>query len=509
MANLQHIRLGSHKGLQSARLTDLGRINIVCGPNNSGKTTILECIARPSLHVAGLKISDAIAKSIAEEGVRGGVGWGGKNQALNQQYIEAVKKGFSVQSIWFRDEFQKLIESVDWTFAGNWGNPEGNLGPSFQKRFPDHPPSVLIPAKRRLETSNEVHALHKILPEGDGILGFLFRAKNQDESSADRKSFEEIKVGFQEISSGYDFDIFFSSATVPPTSSAEKTNHTVVELRFRRKGANWIPASDCGLGLQELLIVLYFALASEHEMVLVEEPENHLHPEIQRRLIAFLRERTKKQFFLSTHSSVFLNTQFADRVFTCRMTDSVHIENATSRAAALTELGYSIADNLVSDLVVLCEGPKDKLVLDEFFQKMGLLDRANIKVWPLGGDIMGQVDLSVFQESHKLIALLDGDPGSSAVRKRFVSKCEEQKIHVTRLKRYSLENYFSVAAIASVMKGQMPAGIMELKPNERVSDQLGFEVKNNGGRITKEMKLEDIKGTDFEEFLMQVESLLD
>jgi len=146
-------------------------------------------------------------------------------------------------------------------------------------------------------------------------------------------------------------------------------------------------------------------------------------------------------------------------------------------------------------------------VLEEFFQKMGLFDRSNIKVWPLGGDIMDQLDLSVFQESHKLIALIDGDPGSSAVRKRFLKKCEELKIPVMRLKRYSMESYFSFSAIASVMKGQMPAGITELDPNKSVSDQLGFEVKNNGGKIAKEMKLDDIKGTDLEEFFQQVEKL--
>jgi len=81
---------------------------------------------------------------------------------------------------------------------------------------------------------------------------------------------------------------------------------------------------------------------------------------------------------------VFLNTELADRVFTCRLLpDGVRVENTTNRAAVLTELGYSIADNLVSDLVVLCEGPKDKPVLEEFFHKMGLTDQFNIKLWPL------------------------------------------------------------------------------------------------------------------------------
>lgn len=71
-----------------------------------------------------------------------------------------------------------------------------------------------------------------------------------------------------------------------------------------------------------------------------------------------------------------------------------------------------------------------------------------------------------------------------------------------------MENYFSIAGIASVMKGQMPSDITELDPTKRVSDQLGFEVKQNSGKIAKAMKLEDIKGTDLERFLRQVASIL-
>jgi hypothetical protein len=501
MTSLQHVRLRPHKGLKDATLHDLEKLNVVCGPNNSGKTTVLECLANPKFYVPGLSFSGDAAKSLAKESAHG-FGWGSGNRHLDEMFIRLVEQAITSENVWFADEFEKLFGKVNWGQFGNWASPSGQLQRTFPAKFSNPPKTVLIPAKRRLETIKVVEAADQIQPDGAGILNFLFTAKNQDGSFSIRKKFDEICVAFSEISAGYEFELFV--ATDPNT----RPSPTLVELSFRRKGTSWIKASDCGLGLQELLIVLYFALASEHEVVLVEEPENHLHPEIQRRLVTFLREKTTKQFFLSTHSSVFLNTQFADRVFVCRMTDSVHVENATSRAVLLTELGYSIADNLVSDLVVLCEGPKDKPVLEEFFQKMGLPERGNIKVWPLGGDIMDQLDLSVFQEAHQLIALVDGDPGSSAVRKRFLKKCEELKIPVTRLERYSMESYFSLAAIASVMKGQMPASITALDPKKSVSEQLGFEVKKNGGKIARDMKLEDIKGTDLERFLQQVASLL-
>lgn len=503
MPTFSHIKLKPYKGLKGATLSELEKINVICGPNNSGKTTVLECIENTKLHVIGKPLDAEACARIDQISMQ--------NKHWNQpKFADAYPKMLvevtTQQPAWFSDEvdrFWKILQGVWQKQFGNSSTPGGQLEVSkgYFAEFSLAPLVVLIPAKRRLETSKQVNVFDEILPDGTGVLNFLFTAKNKDESSSVRKQFAAICDAFLEISAGCEFDVFFKEKNAQGSSST-----TVVELRFRRKGGAWIQAADCGLGLQELLIFLYFALASEHEVVLIEEPENHLHPEIQRRLIAFLR-KTEKQFFLSTHSSVFLNTQFADRVFTCRMTDSVQIENATSRAAALTELGYSIADNLVSDLVVLCEGPKDKLVLDEFFQKMGLLDRCNIKVWPLGGDIMDQLDLSVFQETHKLIALLDQDPGSSAIRNRFQKKCEELKIPVTRLKRYALENYFSVSAIAAYMKGQMPTGITKLAPNKPVAEQLGFEVKKNGGKIAKEMKLEDLKGTDLEDFLNHVARL--
>ena len=131
------------------------------------------------------------------------------------------------------------------------------------------------------------------------------------------------------------------------------------------------------------------------------------------------------------------------------------MENVTSRATALHELGYSIADNLVSDLIILVEGPTDRPVLEEFLAKEGLLQNFSIKVWPMGGDIMSQLDLSIFTASYKVIALVDHDPGSDKERKRFEDNCTAAKIPLHRLERRSIENYFSITAFRDVFGDQI------------------------------------------------------
>jgi len=198
---------------------------------------------------------------------------------------------------------------------------------------------------------------------------------------------------------------------------------------------------------------------------------------------------------------------YIDNIYFTYFEDSVKVTNAMSRAIVLDRLGFSVSDNLVSDLIILVEGPKDKPVVEEFLSKMGLLYKYDIKTWPLGGDNMGQVDLTVFAENYKVVALIDNDPGSESTRKRFVEKCKELGITCTRLIRYSLENYFSIRALREVFNEQFPKNIKTIDPKKKLEDQIGINVKNNNHKISRQMTLEEIEGTDLFNFLLNVKKL--
>ena len=170
------------------------------------------------------------------------------------------------------------------------------------------------------------------------------------------------------------------------------------------------------------------------------------------------------------------------------------------------DIAYSVQQT--SDLVILTEGPRDKIPLQILLQKMNLLSKYNIKFWALGGDIMNQQDLSVLAESYNLFALIDRDPGSEKSRKEFIQNCKEVGIPYHRLERYSLENYFPLRAYKEVFGSQIPAEVEEIKPNVKVSDQISLDPKNRLKQVAMSTELSDLKDTDLEKVLRQINQML-
>jgi hypothetical protein len=202
-----------------------------------------------------------------------------------------------------------------------------------------------------------------------------------------------------------------------------------------------------------------------------------------------------------------LNGALVDRVFLTRFEDEVIVDDATTRAKILDELGYAVADNLTSDLIILIEGPSDRPVIEHYLIKMGLYADYNIKLWALGGDIMDQHNLSVFIDKYSIIGLIDNDPGSKDVRRNFRRMCRALGIPCVQLSAYSIENYFSVGALREVFKTQIKEEITTIDPNIKLEEQIGIDVKRNNEKLAAAMNLKEIEGTDLHRFLLRVEKM--
>ncbi|MBN2510762.1 MAG: ATP-binding protein [Spirochaetales bacterium] len=501
------IKVKNHKGVRSIHLNSLGKINILFGKNNSGKTSIVEGINKKDCVAVG-KALDDVSGLINHFSVDAGKYFDNiarKATAAFQNYLEGLK---SAGTIWYYGEEDQIIDQCAKDLSSD--KDLKNIKNMFEMQeilsrwFEDvaaNFKSILIPPKRKLESSVEINLDQEIEPYGGGVVNHLFYLKNQSPSTEEYKLFKRIFEAFSEISD-YEFDI------VPDL----KNNIQIIFKRFEEEV--WIPAEDSGLGLADLLTMITFAIGTNHSIICLEEPESHLHPEMQKRFLTFLKGVENKQFILSTHSYIFLNPSVVDRIFYVQYTGSeVQVTDETENAKVLFNLGYSISDHLIADAIVIVEQPSDIPVIGRVLHWAGLNRRFNINYFPLSGDVRAYLDLGIFSRRQNVIALTFSREENEVATSRFYKNCEKMGIKVWRLERASIENYFSLPALRKVFGDKIPADITRLEPHISVDAQIGFSlehksVKTHNSEIIHAMSEEEVEGTDLYDFCHQVKKVL-
>ena len=483
----EHLWLGENKAYPGGVLNKLGKITVICGKNNSGKSTVLEAIANTKAVWFGKKITDDLVRQFIDETIS--QNW--REQRPNEAYhLEAhIKAVFASREVWFNNELSVFSELYQQKPPQLRRLQLNTPQLPYQSLFPEKLYVGQITAKRKLETVANIQ-VQEVKFDATGILSHLNWLKNSSPGSDERGQYEVISEAFNNLSDGYVFSL-----------TQEKNGN--IFLLFSKDNKQWHNAIDCGLGLHELLIVLFFCHASKYNLLLIEEIENHLHPYMQKKLFRYLKSVQDKQFIISTHSSAFLDTSIADQIFYVVNDGRIGLKEVTNRAEVLKNLGYSISDNIVSDVIILVEGPTDVPVLEELLVKKGIIPAFDVKIWALGGDIMHHHDLEVFSQNYCVMALVDSDPKSSKSRNEFLKKCAALSIPAHRLKRYSIENYFPLSILKAVFPSQIQDGTL-LDNSKKLRDQIGIDVKKNNRKIAMAMSLEDISGTDLDAFLSQI-----
>jgi len=177
------------------------------------------------------------------------------------------------------------------------------------------------------------------------------------------------------------------------------------------------PFERMGDGFQQVFIILMYLFHPQYTILLLDEPEIHLHPALIKKLLNIIEyKNVDNQLFLTTHSPLFIHTTNLHRLFRVtkeETTTKVHSPRLVGQRLNYTRLIQELnADNtemLFADKVLLVEGPSDHVLM------RGLIDRfysgeKNIKVVQTYGksniDIYTEL-LEVFDIPY--VVLLDRD----------------------------------------------------------------------------------------------------
>lgn len=227
------------------------------------------------------------------------------------------------------------------------------------------------------------------------------------------------------------------------------------DIRLKKQGSSFLVGAASS-GERELLTYLFaiFALNVRDALIIVDEPELHLHPKWQKTLLhLFIRltQSTGNQFLLATHSPTFVSPesiQYVSRVFSHHQRSHILRLNTIVLPEAKHLLNIVNSQNnerlFFADEVVLVEGLSDRIFFEAVLDHHGRSSssRSILEVISVGGkglfDAYAKV-LRACEIQYSIISDLDyvEQVGSPEIKALF-------KIDTREIKTDVIENIKSV-----------------------------------------------------------------
>lgn len=157
-----------------------------------------------------------------------------------------------------------------------------------------------------------------------------------------------------------------------------------------------LPLGALGTGIHEVIILAAAATVLRNQVLCIEEPELHLHPLLQKKLLRYLQEKTDNQYFFTTHSAHLLDTPGAS-IFHIRNQDGVStvdsVYTSVSKSLVCVDLGYRASDILQANCVIWVEGPSDRIYLNHWIQSFNnkLVEGIHYSIMFYGGRLLSHL----------------------------------------------------------------------------------------------------------------------
>jgi AAA15 family ATPase/GTPase len=221
-----------------------------------------------------------------------------------------------------------------------------------------------------------------------------------------------------------------------------------------------LPLESLGTGVHEVVILAAAATLLENTVLCVEEPELHLHPLLQRKLIKYLSDNTSNQYFFTTHSAHLLDAVESE-IFHVTQESGASIVNAIAstkeRSCICNDLGYKASDILQANSIIWVEGPSDRIYLNYWIRakNSNLIEGVHYSIMFYGGRLFSHLtaqDDDEFEEKIRdFISVRNLNRNAVIV---FDSDKESSKATLNSTKQRLKKEFNSGCGFAWVTKGR-------------------------------------------------------
>ncbi len=226
---------------------------------------------------------------------------------------------------------------------------------------------------------------------------------------------------------------------------------TATSIRVR-EGQTRIPLELLGVGIQTTLGMVH-DLLNPTGVILIEEPEIHLHAGLQRQVLERLKEVSERcQVFITTHSTIFLDECEYGSLWHVRKTGGVttatRVEGLDDLRSIVLGLGIRPSDVLAANSILLVEGLTEKIVIPFWARLVGKrFEPPKVNIVQMGGVGTGRYHLHLWKQmvsAFKIpfFILLDGDEAARREAKKLEEEHGVNPRMIYTLKKESIEDYY-------------------------------------------------------------------